>query len=247
MKNPKQRMAVMTATDELYLPTRLVYEVYDEKRLRAWLENTACVQWHPVKQGWTWVYEGAARKLGFPQVYDQVPAERQPVVLASCYLVNPQTFHVYTRCVLRTVKFLVFFDQQVSRSIALGKFIDEYNFITTVGPGEPIPFPEDHFKDESKIEFFDLVGLMDSPDSPAKKQAISAALASAAERTLRPLERHRLEAFYEDGPTATEQTGRVREVMAGMQHESDKPIRPMEVISRIVSGRDTLFPGGSSK
>jgi len=58
--------------------------------------------------------------MEFPPAYRQGLEERQPVVMASCYLVDDQTFHVYTRCGFRTVKFLVFFDQQVSRSIAVG-------------------------------------------------------------------------------------------------------------------------------
>jgi len=247
MSSPSKRITVMTTTNELYLPTRLVYEVYEVKPLRAWLQRTSCVAWNPVKRGWTWNYDGAARKMEFPPAYDQVPEERQPVVLASCYLVDDHTFHVYTRCGFRTVKFLVFFDQHVSRSIALGKFVDQYNLITSVGPGEPVPFPEDYFKDETKIEFYDIIALMDSPDSPAKQQAMDAFLASAAQRTLRPLERHRLDGFYHDGPALMEQTVRFREVMAGLQHQSDKPVRPVEVISRLLAGQDNVFPGGPSK
>jgi hypothetical protein len=43
----------MTTTNELYLPTRLVYEVYDVKQLRAWLQKTKCMGWDPGKQRWT--------------------------------------------------------------------------------------------------------------------------------------------------------------------------------------------------
>jgi hypothetical protein len=125
---------VMTLTDELYLPTRLVYEVYDAKRLRAWLSKTSCVSWNPVKLGWTWNYEGAARSLGFPPAYAKVPKAQQPVVLATAFLRDDHTFHVYTRSGFRTVKFLVFFDKQVSRSVAMGKFIDQYNLILPESP-----------------------------------------------------------------------------------------------------------------
>ncbi len=235
MKSPLKPIPVMTLTDELYLPTRLVYEVYDVKQLRAWLQKTACMDWNPVKRGWTWNYDGAVRKLEFPPSYAQVPKERQPVVLATGYLVNDHTFHVYTRCGFRTVKFLVFFDQQVSRSIAIGKFIDQYNLITCVDPGATVPFPEEYFKDESKIEFFDIISLMDCPDSPAKKRALADHAAATAERTLCPLERHRLDGFYHEGPTLMDQMVRFREVMAGVQHQSAEPIRPFEVISRLLA------------
>lgn len=237
----------MTTTDELYLPTRLVYEVYDVKKLRAWHQKTSCMDWHPIKKGWTWNYIGAARKMGFPPAYDRVPKKYQPIVLASCYLVDDHTFHVYMRSVFRTVKFLVFFDQQVSRSIAMGRFIDQYNLITSLGPDDSIPFPEDYFKDEAKIEFADMITLMDMPDSPVKKQALAACMAGMAQRTLCPLERHRLDGFYHDGPTLMEQTMRFREVLAMLQHRSDKPIRPMEIMTRILSGESNLFPEGPSQ
>ena len=218
MKISSKPIVVMTTTSELYLPTRRVYEVYDVKKLRAWLQKTSFMGWDPVQKRWTWEYDGAVRKLGFPPAYDLVPAERQPVVLASCYLVDDQTFHVYTRCGFRTVKFLVFFDQQVSRSIAVGKFMDQHNLVTTVSPGAPISYPEDCFKDESKIEFFDLIALLDSPNSPAKDQALAAYTAAAAQRTLRPLERHRLDGFYHDGPILMDQMVSFRDSMALLQH-----------------------------
>ena len=236
----------MTLTNELYLPTRLIYEVYDAKQLRAWLAKTSCISWDPGQRRWTWNYDGAARKLEFPPAYAQVPAERQPVVLASCYLVDDHTFHVYTRCGFRTVKFLVFFDQQVSRSVAIGKLMDQYNLITAVAPGAPVPFPEDYFKDESKIAFDDITALMDAPESPAKKAALAAAMDAAKQRPLRPLERHRLDGFYHDGPALMEQMVLFRQTMAGLQHKSDKPIRPAEVLSKLLAGQGNVFPGGLS-
>ena len=230
----------MTLTDELYLPTRLVYEIYDVKQLHAWLKKTSCMEWHPVKNGWTWNYTGAAKNLDFPSAYDKIPKERQPVVLATCYLVNDQSFHVYARCGLRAAKFLVFFDKQVSRSIAIGKFIDEYNLITSVGAGASLPMPEDNFKDESKIEFLDFVGLHDSSDTPVKKQALSDLYANMTQATLRPLERHRLDVFYEDGYKHMEQELKFREIMARLQAKSDSPIRPAEVISSILSSNNQV-------
>lgn len=228
----------MTVTDELFLPTRLVYEVYDVQQLRAWLEKSSCMAWDTKIQRWTWNHSGAALKEKFPPSYAKVPAKRRPVVLASCYLVNDQTFHVYTRCGLRAAKFLSFFDRQVSHTIALGKFIDQYNLITDVAPGEPLPVPEDYFKDGAKIHFFDLIGLLDSPDSPAKKAAIAAYYAGLETRTWRPLERHRLDDFYEDGPEAAEQSSEFRELMAGLQYRSDTPIRPVAELTRLLAQRD---------
>ena len=73
--------------------------------------------------------------MDFPPSYARVPKAQQPVVIATGYLVNEQAFHVYTRCGFRTTKFLEFFDQQVPRSVAMGKYIDQYNLITSVSAG----------------------------------------------------------------------------------------------------------------
>jgi hypothetical protein len=242
MKIPvPKRIPIMTVTDEVFLPTRLVYEVYDVSRLRSWLVKTSCMAWDARLRRWTWNHCGAALKLKFPPSYDKVPEEHRPVVLASCYLVDEQTFHVYTRCGLRAAEFLSFFDRKVPRSTALGKFIDQYNLITDVAPGEPLPVPEDYFKDEAKIYFFDLAGLLDSPDSPAKKAALDAYDAARETRTWRPLERHRLDLFYEDGPEEMKQASVFRELMAGLQYRSVKPIRPVEEMNRLLAQQQVVI------
>ena len=235
MTRKKKSITVMTTTNEMYLPTRLVYEVYDSAQLRAKLQKLTCFSWNPQKKGWTWEYYGEVLKMAFPPEYKK--DEFQPTVLATCYLVDDKTFHVYTRCALRTVRFLSFFDKQVPRSIAMGMFIDGYNLLTTVDPGDPVPPPEQYFSDESKVEFDDVVALMDLPDSPAKKAALLDYFARVPQRTLRPLERHRLEGFYADGPKLMEQTARFREVLAGLQHQSNKPIRPHEVIANLLANQ----------
>lgn len=238
MKKPAQtRTLIATTTGELFLPTRLVYDVYDAQQLRSWIDKSSCMMWDPNLRCWTWNHVGAALKMKFPSAYDTLPAKQKPVVLASCYLVNDQTFHVYTRCGLRAAKFLAFFDRQVSRSIALGKFIDQYNLITDVAPGEPMPVPEDYFKHEAKLFFFDLIGLLDAPESPAKKAALDAYYAGLETRPWRPLERHRLDDFYEDGPETAEQSSDFRELMAGLQYRSDTPIRPVEELTRLLAQR----------
>ena len=48
--------------------------------------------------------------------------------------------------------------------------------------------------------------------------------------TITPLERHRLELFYADGPQAFETAMRYRELFALLQHKSPTPICPYEVI-----------------
>ena len=234
MSDTEKQIVMMTTTNEVFLPTRLVYEVYQERPLREFLGKQSCIGWDPEKHRWTWEYEGAALKLKFSKEYSVKAEKNQPVVLASCYLTDPKTLHAYTRCGLRAVKFLSFFDQYVPRTVAKAKFIDQYNFVTAIKPDEPMPIPEDYFKDESKIEFFDIMGLLDAQETPEKKASLAALCAGFEQRALAPLERHRLDMFYEDGVTSLELSMQFRETMAMTQYKSGKPLRPFEFIQAIV-------------
>lgn len=225
---------ISTTTGEIYLPTRLVYAVDEPEALRNALDRHKSFSWDPTLKRWTWNYDRLARKLGFPPEYDEAMRRQGGLVLASCFLLG-KTLHVYTRCGLRAAKFLAFFDKQVNRSVAMGQFVDEYNLITVGRDLASIPTPEDIFRDESRIEFFDIATLMDEAKTPEQKQALAAMLHGRTEsETLVPLERHRLELFYADGPTAFELAMRHRDTMAMLQHKSNKPIRPFEVIRRML-------------
>lgn len=220
---------VMTTTNELFLPSRITYRVHDADGLVAIFKKLQCMIWEVPKQRWTWNYEHEAKAMGFPAAYDAIPPEHQPVVLASCYLMDSDTLHVYVRSTFRLIKTLVFFGQQVPLSCAKGEFFDEYNFVTKVKPGQPLPYPEDFFKDESKIEFID-------PDKflGQGKEAAMAAMLDMTSRYLPALERHSLEAFYTDGVAHFVNAMRLREILAMEQDKRVKPIRPYEVILELV-------------
>lgn len=104
------RQLVMTLTDELFLPSRIVYRVAAQEQLLSGFRNLRSMSFDPARNRWVWHYESEARQLGFPSAYDQIPRERQPLVLASCYLVEGVAMHVYVRSALRVCKALVFFD-----------------------------------------------------------------------------------------------------------------------------------------
>jgi len=78
--------------------------------------------------------------------------------------------------------------------------------------------------------------LMDEAKTPERKQALAVMLHGRCEsETLVPLERHRLELFYADGPAAFEEAMRHRDAMAMLQYESNKLIRPFDVIRKLLS------------
>ena len=87
----------------------------------------------------------------FSPAYDAIPPERQPVVLATCYVLDPTTLHVYVRSTERLVKALNCFDSRFPRNCLKAEFMDEYNLLTSVSPKSraPLPTPEMFFKDKN--------------------------------------------------------------------------------------------------
>ena len=221
------RRLMMTLTDELFLPTRIVYRVKDREELLSKFQNLRCMMYDPFRVRWMWQHEFEATRIGFPVKYRLIPRERQPLVLASCYLLDRGAMHVYVRSALRVSKALVFFDRHIPRACARAEYMDEYNLLTAQEPQRPLPEPEDFFKDESRIRFYDIESIVDDP------ARLAAELSAIPERTLEPLERHRLTAFYEDGEEHIKGAMQMREIMAMAQYFSDTPIKPYQVIREL--------------
>jgi len=236
MRTSHQRTVIMTVTGELFLPSRIVYRVSDAKRLVQKFRKLRCMTFDRLRGRWTWNYEHEAKALGFPIAYDALPPEAQPVVLASCYLPTPSTLHVYVRCTRRVAKFMEFFDRVVPRACAQAEYLDQCNFVTTVAPDEPIPVPEDFFRNESEIEFLDWRER--APTKGAADEERERWLRELEERFLPALDRRPLEAFYADGPESIEQAMQLREILAWKQHQAGKPIRPYDVILEIIQNSD---------
>jgi hypothetical protein len=218
---------MMTLTDELFLPTRIVYRVKDRKQLLSRFHNLRCMIFDPFRNRWVWQYEFEATRIGFPVKYRRIPLECQALVLASCYLLDRGAMHVYVRSALRVSKALVFFDRHIPRACARAEYIDEYNLLTAQEPQRPLPEPEDFFNDESRIHFHDIESIADEP------ARLAAEVSAIPERTLEPLERHRLTAFYEDGEEHMTRAMQMREIMAMAQYLSDTAIKPYQVIREL--------------
>ena len=232
MKTAPPRVLLKTSTDELFLPSRIVYHVWDEKELVTRLRQLRCMAFDRPGRRWTWNFEHEAKAMGFPAIYESGPAARQGVVLASGYLVDASTFHVYVRCVERLVKFLVFFDRAVPRSCAKAEFLDEFNLVTTVGPGEAIPAPEDFFRNEREFEFLDIE--TEVRDRRARGEDAAAWMQALTRRPLQARERHRMDLFYEDGLTSFQSNMQFRAMLAMKQHLEGRSIRPYDVIRELM-------------
>jgi hypothetical protein len=128
---------------------------------------------------------------------------------------------------LRVSKALVFFDRHIPRACAGAEYIDEYNLLTAHEPERPVPEPEDFFRDQSRTCFHDIESIADDP------ARLAAEVSAIPKRTLEPLERHRLTAFYEDGEEHIKGAMQMREIMAMAQYFSDTPIKPYQVIREL--------------
>jgi hypothetical protein len=223
---------VMTTTGELFLPTRIIYQILDEEQVRRRFHGLRCLNPEPLKGRWTWIYEHEAKSLAFSPAYEAIPPERQPVVLATCYVLTPEILHVYVRSTERLIKALSFFDTQFPRTCLKAEFMDEYNLLTSVSLDGPrlIPTPEDFFKDESRIQYRDPEQFSQGGDA----LAAAGLLLTEMQREMAPLERHRLDAYYEDGPEYLVDALKLRELLAMKQHESGKAVRPYQVIEEIM-------------
>src|SRR5262245_4262177 len=101
------RHLLMTTTNELFLPSRIIYRVFDREELLAKFRKLRCMTFEETNGRWTWNYEFEAKKMGFPPAYEEIPPERQPIVLAGCYFAHPTSLQVYVRSTLRLRKLLV--------------------------------------------------------------------------------------------------------------------------------------------
>lgn len=232
MPENEKKAVVFTLTNELFLPSRLVYRVSDRALLERKLAALPSIDWDPFKNRWTWLYENEAKSLGWPAAYDRVPPERQPILLAACHLIGQDRMDVYLRSCERVVKFLQFFDRHIPHDCALGEFIDGWNRVSVARAGEPLATPEEFFRNESRIEFVNFATLQDS--GQLKGEAGLAFLQEQSQRVFPELERHRLEMFYAEGPGEFARVLRFRETLAMLQHRRGGPIRPYEVIQDLM-------------
>jgi len=130
------------------------------------------------------------------------------------------------------VKFLGFFDQAVPRSCAKAEFLDEFNLVTTVAPGEAIPVPKDFFRNGREFEFLDVEKEL--RERRARGEDPVAWLQALTQRPAQARERHRLDSFYEDGLQSLESSLRLRGIVAMKQHLEGVSIRPYDVILEMI-------------
>jgi len=80
MKTAPPRVLLKTSTDELFLTSRIVYHMWDEKELVTRLRQLRCMAFDRPRGRWTWNFEHEAKAMGFPAIYESGPAAQQGVM-----------------------------------------------------------------------------------------------------------------------------------------------------------------------
>ena len=79
---PKGPPLLVTMTKEPFQPVRLYYRIPSRTAVISKLRGLECMVEEPRERCWQWLYYGEAKSVRFAMGgYDDVPAERQPIVL----------------------------------------------------------------------------------------------------------------------------------------------------------------------
>ena len=103
---------VVTLTNEPFQPVRLYYSIPDRESVVARLSKLGCLAEAPEEQCWQWLFQGEAASLRFGGGYEDVPAERRPIILGRI------RFPTRTRMMLQT--------NSVARAIGAAQFFAPY-------------------------------------------------------------------------------------------------------------------------
>ena len=147
-KKAPKRMPLATITNELFLPTRMVYEVYDARRLNSWLVNTSCMAWDERLERWVWLHCDAALDLDFAQIR-QSAEEKPPCGIGHLLSGRRPDLPRLHPCGLRAAKFLTFFDRAVLRTVAMASS-SIINLVTIWNRARCLPF-EDYFRTRTRF------------------------------------------------------------------------------------------------
>jgi hypothetical protein len=123
-----QKRLVMTMTGEIFQPVRLYYHVPDVERLRRKFAKLACMQFEHTNSRWTWLFDHEAKSLKFKNSYSSIPKERRPIILGAFYISQVYNeIHLDVGSIERAIQAILFFDKQVGRAIAEGRYVAIYN------------------------------------------------------------------------------------------------------------------------
>jgi len=101
---------LVTLTKEPFQPVRLYYRIPSRPAVLTKLRGLECTVEDPIERCWQWLYHGETKSLRFATAgYDDVPQERQPIILGRIRFPKNGGMTLQTNSIERAVQAAKFF------------------------------------------------------------------------------------------------------------------------------------------
>ncbi len=117
-KQQSQRPLLVTMTKEPFQPVRLYYRIPSRPAVLTKLRGLTCTVEDPVERCWQWLYHGETKSLRFAMAgYDDVPKERQPIILGRIRFPKSGGMTLQTNSTERAVQAAKFFAARLGTGV----------------------------------------------------------------------------------------------------------------------------------
>lgn len=250
--NSNQKVLIKTRTGEPYQPSRIYYQVTNQKTVIGAFKKLRCMEWEPTMNAWRWRYDQEARKIRFDVSWNQIPKEHRPVILADFYFRGDSEMIVDVRSFQRIVQVISFFDKHINRRAARVtkvRIVNKYFNANDKLENEKIHPPFDYFFDRDDIKIPDpkdfesdlkeaIEGIEDETE---KVKAFAEFVEKKAKEPLPEIEEVPVH-FYEDGIEPLEMALTMKSMEAMHHWEGNTKFSQFDLIAEMLQALKDDFP-----
>lgn len=131
------RQIIKTMTGEIFLPTRLYYNLHSKSGLQARFSNLSCMNYDRAGDRWVWLYDGEAKNLKLSVPYSSIPPDKRPIILGSFYSRVDDQMYLDVGSVERAIRAIEFFDKRIKRAVAEVEYVAIYNKVCSTMDEHP--------------------------------------------------------------------------------------------------------------
>lgn len=131
------RQIIKTMTGEIFLPTRLYYNLHSKSGLQARFSNLSCMNYDRAGDRWVWLYAGEAKNLKLSVPYSSIPPDKRPIILGSFYSRVDNQMYLDVGSVERAIRAIEFFDKRIKRAVAEVEYVAIYNKVCSTMDEHP--------------------------------------------------------------------------------------------------------------
>jgi hypothetical protein len=111
-------LTLLTVTEEFFIPARLYYKIHNLDLLKKALSRLECVRFHQKDNNYFVIlYGNEVRNIGLNVPCNKVSKKLQPVKLAICRIIPPDTLYCDLESKPRAVGIMDFFDKHISSTV----------------------------------------------------------------------------------------------------------------------------------